>query len=245
MQLLPSNSSLREQKFASFLDEMAKEDYDVLSICPLECKASLLPHLALWLRVDISDLEESEAREYIKKAIQTKTKKGTVGAVEEVLKSIFSEAVLKEWFEDDSLKKGEFKAHLTIKPDPSLKYGEKKFEAIKRLINQTKNVRSHFAGFDVKMPLSVGKYNYIATNSYTINLSNELKNKELNKSLDFKTATTTTISLNNRANQDFKSDVKITLKKGGVVDVSLENDISYISDKEIDFKLIGGVVWEL
>ncbi len=152
MQLLPSNSSLQEQKFAQFLDEVAKEDYGVLSICPLECKASLLPHLALWVGVDISDLEESEAREYIKKAIQTKTKKGTVGAVEEVLKSIFSEAVLKEWFEDDSLKKGEFKAHLTIKPDPSLKYGEKKFEAIKRLINQTKNVRSHFAGFDVVLP---------------------------------------------------------------------------------------------
>ena len=152
MQLLPSNSSLQEQTFAQFLDEMAKEDYGVLSICPLECKASLLPHLALWVGVDISDLEESEAREYIKKAIQTKTKKGTVGAVEEVLKSIFSEAVLKEWFEDDSLKKGEFKAHLTIKPDPALKYGEKKFEATKRLINQTKNVRSHFAGFDVALP---------------------------------------------------------------------------------------------
>lgn len=182
MQLLPSNSSLREQKFASFLDEMAKEDYDVLSICPLECKAFLLPHLALWLRVDIDGLEESEAREYLKSALTNRTKKGTVGVVEDSIKPFFRKSVLIEWFNDNELKRGEFK--INVSSLKNMTYDKEQNILIRKVIESAKNVRSHLKSINFNIDYENKAYVSSALNMQ-VELTNEWKLSWNNKNINY------------------------------------------------------------
>jgi len=150
--LLPSNSSLREQKFAQFLDARVREDYSCLDTDPLKCEASILPHLAVWLGVDIDGLSESESRAYLKSALLSRTKKGTVGVVEDALNSVFDNSKVVEWWEDGELDKGTFDVEVVLESDVNKVYDGKKFETAKGLMDKSKNVRSHLKQFKVKMP---------------------------------------------------------------------------------------------
>ena len=156
MSLLPSNSSLTEQKFAEFLDRQNIEDYSVLKIDPLTCDARLLPHLAVGVNVDISNLEEDEARLYIKNAIEIKKYAGTVWAVERAINATFEDATLKEWFDAD-LEQGYFNVEVKLPADPNAIYSTNRWSRAKKLIHISKNVRSHLHHFKLVFPNAVGR----------------------------------------------------------------------------------------
>jgi len=156
MSLLPNNSSLTEQKFAEFLDDRTKESYTVLKIDPLSCDARLLPHLAASVNVNISNLEEKEARLYIKNAIEIKRYAGTVWAVEKAINATFEDATLKEWFDAD-LEQGYFDVEVKLPADPNAIYSTKTWSRAKKLIHTSKNARSHLHHFKLIFPNAVGK----------------------------------------------------------------------------------------
>jgi len=172
--LLPSNSSLKDQRFAEFLDESAKEDYSCLSTDPLTCEKSVLEHLAVYLNVDIAGLSEKEAREYLKNTLKSRTKKGTVGAVEDALNSVFDDVKLLEWFDNSELKRGEFGVEVSIKADTTEVYDKQKFKLTRNLIDRAKNVRSHLNGFTIKMPQSKYKAELYGVCAMSINLDNDI-----------------------------------------------------------------------
>ena len=58
MSLLPKNSSLRDQRFASFLDDRNRCNYSDLDTNPLTCDSSLLPHIALIKGVNIENMTD-------------------------------------------------------------------------------------------------------------------------------------------------------------------------------------------
>ncbi len=152
--LLPSNQPLREQNFAEFVDKSLMHDNSVISLDPLTCHFSLLEHIALGFGASIAGMNEKEARIYLSKIEKIKTQRGTAGAVEDTLGVTFEDAELIEWFEADDLDKGDFRVAVTVKADTTEKYDKRKFALSKRLINEAKNVRSHLADFEIKLPES-------------------------------------------------------------------------------------------
>jgi phage tail P2-like protein len=171
MSLLPSGATLVEQNFAKLLDIRGKEGYECLDLEPLTCNKSLLPHIAFSLYENIDGITEDEARAYLHMAKTNSFKKGTVKAVEEAMQVYFQEGKITEWFEDDELKKGEFRVDITVKADTSKIYDEKIFTLAKRVIDKNKNVRSHLNSFEIKLPESYCLFDVYGGGVITTNLA--------------------------------------------------------------------------
>ena len=139
MSLLPKNSSLQEQKFASLLDNQSRVSYEDITNDPMLCDESLLPHIALIKGANIDNMLVHEARAYLK----TFRRKllGTIGSVEDAVESLFDEVKVIEWFNDDSLSVGEFNVEVSAVDGGNL-YDMRIFNLCKRVIKKSKNVRS-------------------------------------------------------------------------------------------------------
>ena len=98
MNLLPNNSTLADQQFASLFDSKTTLSFKELYVDPLSCNSSLLEHIALLKGANIENMLESEARLYL--STFTKKSVGTVGAVEDAINVCFDDAKLVEWFEE-------------------------------------------------------------------------------------------------------------------------------------------------
>jgi len=268
MRLLPSNSSLKDQRFAELLDTTSKVNYSDFKINPLTCDASLLPHIALVKGANIENLKEQEARLYL----NTFTKKsiGTAGAVEDAINSFFNNAKLIEWFEDkENLKRGMFKVEVNLKDDKSCVYGEREFTLSSRLINSSKNHRSKLDSFDIKIS-SLGDINYtarsitdlqlsnelifkksitkfflMAQNTTTINLSKEIKPFLAIGSFRDSGASVSTINLQNNSNLISSSKGQIKIASGGVINIKMTNKQTYKNESEVNLNITGGVTWNI
>ena len=109
MSLLPKNQSLEKQKFASFLEQKIKDDYSDITLDPLLCHLSLLPHLALIYNVNIRGLSEKETRKIIDLSVKNKNDIGTVQAVERAITFFLKEGTLVQSYEDtENLTAGQF-----------------------------------------------------------------------------------------------------------------------------------------
>ena len=153
--LLPSNNLLREQDFAGFVDKSLMHDNSLITLDPMVCHSSLLEHIALGFDVSISNMSELEARRYLSNVCPVRDKRGTVRAVENALKVPFDDAKIMEWFEVEELDKGEFRVDVKIKTDTTKRYGTQRFNLAKKLVEASKNVRSSFAYFYVKLPTTL------------------------------------------------------------------------------------------
>jgi hypothetical protein len=135
MNLLPLNTTLKDQNFANILDKNSKETYEVFKIDPLTCHFSILEHIALEHNIDISNLTEHEIREYLSLSIDNKPLIGTVSSVESAIKFFLGSGELIEWFNDkENLTVGQFSVKTS---NPSVKMFLKNIEKFK-------NIRSHF-----------------------------------------------------------------------------------------------------
>jgi len=151
MSLLPNNSTLQAQRFASLLDDKSRVDYTDLTNDPLLCDVSLLPHIALIKGANIDNMLEHEARAYLK-TFRRKSL-GTIGAVEDAVNAVWADARVIEWMDDSTLDKGMFRVDVNIKADTSLVYDDRLFSLSKRLIKKSKNIRSQLESFDIHLPL--------------------------------------------------------------------------------------------
>lgn len=109
MSLLPYHASIDMQKIADVADTEGIEDYSVLTTDPLQCHYSLLEHIALGLNVSIQGMSETFARTYLKKIKNGRNIAGTVQSVEDAIDIFLGEGKLVEWFDDEGLKRGNFK----------------------------------------------------------------------------------------------------------------------------------------
>ena len=127
MSILPPNATETDIAVANLFLNKLNIDNSNISILPLTAKAEILPHLAVMFDVDISNLEESEARIYIHNALEIHKYKGTVYAVKKAINTVFEIAELVEWFDRD-LAAGLFDVDISVTTDLSITYGLDKFE---------------------------------------------------------------------------------------------------------------------
>jgi len=108
-QLLPSNSSLLDQRFSDFIDRRTKEDYSSLTVDPLKCHVTVLPHIAFDYGVSIKGMSEKESREFLDLIKRTRSITGTVGAIDKAINFFLTEGELKEWYQNrERFARGQF-----------------------------------------------------------------------------------------------------------------------------------------
>lgn len=244
--LLPSNTSDEMRA----VDEVASQRIDLLSksdfnLLPQSCKKELLPHLAYMYDLDISGLQEQGIRDYISSAFEVKKYQGTIYAVRLSLKSIFNEAEIIEWFEDknDVLEPFHFKANLVMKSNTSTSYDPMKFEKAKQLINASKNARSVFDGFNVKLPDVIVASNLQSAGVSNIQLKNELKFKDGLCEIKSQVGSVANIQLKNKLK--FKNGLcNIKNQIGGVLNIELKNELKF-KNGSCKIKILGGCIWTI
>ena len=215
--ILPANATdeMRavDQIGALSCDKLSKSDFNLL---PQSCKKELLPHLAYMYDLDISGLETQEIRDYISNAFEIKKYQGTPHAVKLSLKSKFTESKINEWFEDKTLEPFHFKAHLTLQVNSKKIYDTLTFNKVKQLINSSKNARSVFDGFDLKIPDGTVNIKSRVGGVFNVKLQNRLS---LNSSVNIKSQT------------------------GGIFNIKLQNAIALNSSANINIS--GGTQWTI
>lgn len=173
--LLPFNATSQERALAQAtanLDHMPLEVGKLWD--PDNCPAALLPWLAWAMSVDEWDSQWSEQtqRDLIKNAAYTHRQKGTVGAVKKALSSLGVTVDFLEWFEDvhdillapiHSKQPYTFVFIAWANENPytsnDVFLNPQLYDAIERIVNQTKPVRSHFdflVGAKLGSELSLG-----------------------------------------------------------------------------------------
>ncbi|MGH1600949.1 phage tail protein I [Campylobacter majalis] len=98
MSLLSNHKSKFDKKFDEFfgicLDSL---DISVIDTLSSSCPRQLLPILAASFDVDISELNEKQARTLIKNAFKIHYHSGTFYSLNKALKSFYANTTLKEW----------------------------------------------------------------------------------------------------------------------------------------------------
>ncbi len=263
MSLLPLSAKVKDQQFAELYDIQSRVDYSDIAPDPLTCHISLLPHIALQKGANIDNMLESEARQYL----STFTKKtiGTAGAVEDAINVCFDDAELIEWFDDENLKKGMFKVSVDLKDNVSLVYDERLFSLSRRLINESKNVRSKLDAFDLKIN-SEGSiflkqsavttiktsnnifFDYLHKNTnisantvYEVLLSNEILFELANGNFIFENMVVTTINLKKEFTA-YKAIGTFNNKFATTTTVNIANNSDINLSADCSFKKTGGGV---
>lgn len=147
--LLPINEN-QEQRDIESIGAAVLEGFDTtkLSINPLDCDLSVLPHLALALDVNIEGLNESESRVYLQNAREIKKYIGSVYAVNIAAASIFDEAIKVEPWNLHNGVPGTYKILLDAKEKPLT---SKNIKKVIKLIDTAKRKSAHLSGITFNM----------------------------------------------------------------------------------------------
>ena len=144
--LLPVNESQEQRDLENItLNTLSKFDTSKLTINPLKCDVSLLPHLALALDVNIDGLDEDEQRAYLQNAREIKKYAGSVYAVKTAASSIFKDVKLLQWFDYGGVP-NRFKLDISaFQKEVSLENIQK----VRRLVEDAKRKSSHLESIDL------------------------------------------------------------------------------------------------
>jgi len=172
--LLPLNTSDEQLALEQVGSKHLDFDLKNLTTIPKDTPVEILPYLAYMLDVDISSLEVSEQRLLIENALEIHRYKGTIRSVKLALQSIFSEANIIEWFEDEKITPYHYKADFTLQADPSKIYETSKFIKAKQLISLADNRKSLFDGFNLINPNGKGQINQSGGGISKVKFKNKL-----------------------------------------------------------------------
>jgi len=144
--LLPVNESQEQRDLENItLNTLSKFDTSNLTINPLKCDVSLLPHLALLLDVNIDGFDEEEQRLYLKNAREIKKYAGTVYAVRMAANSIFDDVKVLQWFDYGGVP-NKFKLDISAYDKPVSIANVNK---VKKLVETAKRKSSHLESIDL------------------------------------------------------------------------------------------------
>ncbi|MDE5602477.1 MAG: phage tail protein I [Helicobacter sp.] len=137
--ILPTN----ESQFLKFLETLYEKlleqsDLSTIDTLPRTAASEILPELSRNFDIDITNLNEAEARELLSSAIFIHKNSGTPSALKKALKSVFEQVEIQEWFEY-----GGEPFTFRVKVSSSTKgNGKETFLLLDSLIQKFKNVRS-------------------------------------------------------------------------------------------------------
>ncbi len=150
MSILPINES-ELQRAVEKVGTLTLEKFDLTKITlnPLECDVSLLPHLALDFDVSIAGLDESEARAYLQHAREIKYYIGSPWAVKKAAASIFGENIqVQTWDKHDGVP-GTYKFLIDVTPDKSV--NDENINKTIKLVDEAKRESTHLSGITINM----------------------------------------------------------------------------------------------
>jgi len=156
--ILPINESQTQrdiEKIGSLT--LAKFDVSKLTINPLECDESLLPHLAVDFDVSIAGLSVDEARTYLSNARQIKKYIGSKYAVRKAAEAIFGDEIKVEpWNEHEGVP-GTYKIKVNVTPQKSVT--DENLNKAQTLIKAANRKSCHLSGITINMKNS-GMHKY-------------------------------------------------------------------------------------
>ena len=158
--ILPPNEDAIERT----LEELGAKVFDFeelekITLDPMSCDASLLPHLALDLDVSIVGLDEDEARTYLSNAREIKRLTGSVWAVNKAASSVFGKNIKVQPWNKVGTVPGTFKIEVDVTEQKSVT--DENLNKTIRLIDAAKPESRHLAGITIKMKNS-GMHKYAA-----------------------------------------------------------------------------------
>lgn len=137
--LLPSNES-QFLRFLELLGRKSLQDCNLKSIdiLPKSTPSEILPQLALMFDIDITNLNEEEARKLLSNAILMHKNAGTPKVLKTALNAVFKEVEIKEWF---AYAGTPFTFRVKVS-EPTKSFDERTLALLDYLIEEYKNVRS-------------------------------------------------------------------------------------------------------
>lgn len=142
MNLIPANEDVVEKSIEDIgTNTLAKFDTSKLTVNPLFCDVSLLPHLALSLDVSIVGLDETEARTYLQNAREIKKYIGSKYAVNKAASSIFGDKVKVEPWDAFKGVRGTYRVVVDV---GSEKLNDENIAKCLKLVTDVKRKSTHF-----------------------------------------------------------------------------------------------------
>ncbi|WP_295157107.1 phage tail protein I [Selenomonas sp. AE3005] len=114
--------------------------------------SNLIDALAIQFHVDFYDTSFSleKRRALVKNSIKWHMRKGTKGAVQELIRTVWGSGIVREWFEY-----GGEPYHFKIDLLDADGITQNKYDSIIRLVETVKNIRSVLEGFDIRKTVSL------------------------------------------------------------------------------------------
>lgn len=220
-QLLPSNNSLLNQKFSDFVDRKTKEDYSSLSVDPLLCHLSVLPHLALDLGITIKGMPEDEARKYLDLIQKTLSIAGTVGAVDRAITFFLKDGRLVEWFEDENLKRGFFRIQVYVS-QRAINYEKEIFDLFEESLKKIGRLGQHLKDYEFCFPDCIAEVG-VGASSHVVEVHPFLDVSEVivSEALEVDSVWSFDPTLKSNINETINSD-DINLKGGYIWNLQIE-----------------------
>lgn len=156
MNLIPAHED-KIQKDVENIGTSTLEKFDIskLTVDPLKCDASLLPHLAVALDVSIAALDEDEARAYLQNSREIKKYIGSAYAVKKAASSIFGDDIeVQPWNKHGGIA-GTYKFIIDANGKP---VNDENINKTISLVDQAKRKSAHLSAITVNMKNS-GMYN--------------------------------------------------------------------------------------
>ncbi len=156
MNLIPAHEQ-RIQKDVENIGTSTLEKFDIskLTVDPLKCDASLLPHLAVALDVSIAALDENEARVYLQNSREIKKYIGSTYAVKKAASSIFGDDIEVQPWNKHNGEAGTYKFIIDANGKP---VNDENINKTISLVDQAKRKSAHLSAITVNMKNS-GMYN--------------------------------------------------------------------------------------
>lgn len=158
--LLPNHKSDFDKKLDLLFAKRIKDlDTSLVDVLPKSCSKELLNVLAISFDMDISFLDEKEARKLLSEAIKTHYFLGTTYILEDNLKKIFAGCKVVEWFSY-----GGEPYHFKVEvQNGNWSLNQEFYSKLEKKIEQYKNVRSVLESIDVVLSSRLDKKYALAT----------------------------------------------------------------------------------
>lgn len=187
--ILPPNENLYERTIEELGASIFNfEELEKVTLDPMKCDPSLLPHLALDLDVSILGLDEDEARAYLVNAREIKRLTGSVWAVNKAASSVFGENIKVQPWNQVGTVPGTFKIEVDVTEQKSVT--EENLNKTIRLIDAAKPESRHLAGITVNMKNNGAYKTNAVTTSSEVGFVYPKPLEDINSSLKNNVATT-------------------------------------------------------
>ncbi|WP_419782340.1 phage tail protein I [Malaciobacter marinus] len=188
MNLIPLNES-NTQRVVEDIGTRTLERIDVskLTVSPLTCDVSVLPHLALAFDVSIEGLQEQEARDYLQNAREIKKYIGSTYAVKKAAASIFGDDIEVLPWNKFGGEPCTYKFEIDVNEKP---VNDENIEKTIKLVDIAKRTAAHLSGITVNMKNNGVYKTSCFTTSSEVGFVYPKPLEDINSSLKYNVATT-------------------------------------------------------